>query len=325
LFNSAWANGRRETFEALARKNGFDISIEDIGLSQQYHSEIVNGAKKADGSFTNTALADWAASQSQKLVDFAMRASGFKAMDGWTKGKIVSAGLGKDFNELAANPAKWRSKWRNTFDTAELKEVEEALRQKNYDNELLKQLAAINLSDLQPISAASMSLTQLSIPNARILYMLKGFAMTQLQIIRKRVAYNLKHGNKEDALKDMLAYFLISGGGYGVVNETRQLAKLESPDYGNVPALAFYQMMSIPTLGAFGGNQYAAHLFQQNPVEQITSNFVPVVPVAEGVGKDLSNLFTKGEIIPDKTLGAMPLIGPFYRGISEKLDSESEE
>jgi hypothetical protein len=84
-------------------------------------------------------------------------------------------------------------------------------------------------------------------------------------------------------------------------------------------------MMSIPTLGAFGGNQYAAHLFQQNPVEQITSNFVPVVPVAEGVGKDLSNLFTKGEIIPDKTLSAMPLIGPFYRGISEKLESESEE
>jgi len=39
----------------------------------------------------------------------------------------------------------------------------------------------------------------------------------------------------------------------------------------------------------------------------------------------LSNLFTKGEIIPDKTLSSMPLIGPFYRGISEKLESESEE
>lgn len=325
LFNSAWANGRRETMQALAKKNGFDISVEDVGIAQQIHSEIVNGAKKADGSFTESALADWAASRSQKLVDFAMRASGFRAMDGWSKGKIMSAALGKEFNQLSSNASKWRSKWRNTFDTAELNELEAALKNKDTSNELVKQLAALNLADLQPISAASSSLTQLSIPNARILYMLKGFAMTQLQLIRKRVGGELKRGNKKEALKDMLAYFLISGGGYGLVNETRQLAKLESPDYGNVPALAFYQMMSIPTLGAFGGNQYAAHLFQQNPYEQITSNFVPVVPVAEGVGKDLANLFTEGEIVPNETLERMPLIGPFYRGISDKLDGETTE
>lgn len=322
LFNSAWANGRRETMEALARKNGFDITVEDVGISQQLHSEIVNGAKKADGSFSDTALADWAAEQSQKLVDWAMGASGYRKLDGWTKGKIMSAGLGKEFNQLASDAAAWRNKWRNTFDKDELLELEQALKNKDTSNELVKQLAAINLTDLQPISASSSSLTQLSIPNARILYMLKGFAMTQLDLIRKRVIKGLKSGDRKEALKDMLAYMVISGGGYGVINETRQLIKLESPDYGNVPALAFYQMMSIPTMGAFGGNQYAAHLFQQNPVEQITSNFLPVVPVAEGVGKDLSNLLTKGEIVPNETLERMPIIGPVYKGISDKLDSE---
>jgi hypothetical protein len=120
----------------------------------------------------------------------------------------------------------------------------------------------------------------------------------------------------------MLAYFLISGGGYGVVNESRQLLKGQSPDYGNVPMLAFYQMMSIPTIGAFGGNQYAAHLFAQNPYEQITSNFVPVVPVVEGLMKDVSNLFTKGEVVPNETLERMPLIGPIYKAVSDKLDEE---
>jgi|DEB0MinimDraft_6_1074348.scaffolds.fasta_scaffold01659_10 hypothetical protein len=325
VFNSAWANGRRETFEALANKNGFKLSVEDVGVAQQIHSEIMNRAKRADGSFVNSTLADWAVDRSQKLVDFSMKYSGFKGMDGWAKGKIMSAALGKEFNQLAANASKWRAKWRYTFNRAEIAELEEALKNKDTSNELVKQLALINLSDLQPISSASSSLKQLSLPQVRILYMLKGFAMTQLQLIRKRVGAGLKTRDKakrKEALKDMLAYFLISGGGYGVVNESRQILKGESPDYGNVPMLAFYQMMSIPTIGAFGGNQYAAHLFAQNPYEQITSNFLPVVPVVEGLMKDVSNLFTKGEVVPNETLERMPLIGPIYKAVSDKLDEE---
>lgn len=325
VFNSAWANGSRETFEALANKNGFKLTVKDVDIAQQIHSEIVNGAKKADGSFTQTALADWAADRSQRLVDFSMKYSGFQKLDGWAKGKIMSSALGREFNQLASSPAQWRSKWRNTFDTAELNELEAALKNKNTSNDLVKQLALINLSDLQPISAASSSLTQLSTPKARILYMLKGFAMTQLQLIRKRVAGQLKSGgNRKEALKDMLAYFLISGGGYGVVNESRQMIKGQSPDYGNVPMLAFYQMLSIPTMGAFGGNQYAAHLFAENPVEQIAMNFVPVVPVAEGLGKDVMGLFTEDDpakrFLPDDTLKTMPIIGPIYRAMSDTMD-----
>ena len=325
LFNSAWANGSRETFEALANKNGFKLTVKDVDIAQQIHSEIVNGAKKADGSFTQTALADWAADRSQRLVDFSMKYSGFQKLDGWAKGKIMSAALGREFNKLASSPAQWRSKWRNTFDTAELNELEAALNNKDTSNDLVKQLALINLSDLQPISAASSSLTQLSTPKARILYMLKGFAMTQLQLIRKRVAGQLKSGgNRKEAVKDMLAYFLISGGGYGVVNESRQMIKGQSPDYGNVPMLAFYQMLSIPTMGAFGGNQYAAHLFAENPVEQIAMNFVPVVPVAEGLGKDVMGLFTEDDpakrFLPDDTLKTMPIIGPIYRAMSDTMD-----
>lgn len=325
VFNSAWANGSRETLQALANKNGFKISVEDVGLAQQIYNEIVSASRKTDAKFKTSPIAEWAADRSQKLVDWSMKYSGFRGMDGWAKGKIMSAALGREFGEVSADSAKWRSKWRNTFDTAELNELEAALKNKDTNNDLVKQLAAINLSDLQPISAASSSLYQLSRPNMRILYMLKGFAMTQLQLIRKRIGGQLKSGNRKEALKDMLAYFVISGGGYGIVNESRQMIKGQSPDYGNVPMLAFYQMMSVPTLGAFGGNQYAAHLFQQNPYEQIVTNFVPVAPIVEGALKDVSNLLTKGEVVPDKTLERLPVFGPFYKGISDKLSSEPKE
>jgi len=88
--------------------------------------------------------------------------------------------------------------------------------------------------------------------------------------------------------------------------------------------LAFYQMMSIHMMSAFGGNHYDTHLFAENPVEQTAMNFVPVVPVIEGLGKDISDLFTaddpKERFLPDETLKTVPILGPIYRGISDTLD-----
>lgn len=321
LLNAAWANGSENVLMSFGKRNGFDLTVEDVGIAQQFHSEIVNPAKKV-GKLGDAAVAEWAADRSQRLLDWSLGVTGYKKLDSWTKGKIMSSALGREFSDLAKDAAAWRSKWGKTFNDAEMLELEDALKKQDMTNPLVHQLALINLSDLQPISAASSSLRQLSTPNARVLYMLKGFAMTQLQLVRRRIAGQLKSGNRKEALKDAMAYMLISGGGYGVVNETRQLIKLEAPDYGNVPALAFYQMMSIPTMGAFGGNQYAAHLFAANPVEQTMMNFVPVIPVAEGIGKDLMNLVTDGQIVPNKTLSTMPVIGPVYKGISDKLDSE---
>lgn len=320
LLNAAWMNGSEDVIQALAKKNGFQLSTKDAGIAQQIHGEIVNAARKEDGSFSESAFADWAASRSQKLVDFSMNMSGFRGLDQWSKGKILSSSLGREFRDITADPAKWRNKWKYTFGGAELDELATALKNKDVSNDLVKQLGLLNLSKLQPISPASSSLTQLSKPNVRILYMLKGFAMTQLDLIRQRVGSQLKSGNKREAIKDMMAYMLLSGGGYGVINETRQLAKLEMPDYGNVPSLAFYQLMSIPTLGAFGGNQYSAHLFAQNPFGALLDNFIPVVPIAEGIGKDVSNIVRGKELAPWETLKTMPLIGPLARGIEDKLE-----
>lgn len=323
IANGAWMNGSDEMIKALGKKNGFNLSTADAGIAQQIHGEIVNASRKADGSFSESAFADWAASRSQKLVDFSMDKSGFRGLDGWAKGKIMSSSLGRELSDVTKDAAKWRNKWKYTFDGDELKELEAALKAKDTSNDLVKQLALLNLSKLQPISPASSTLTQLSVPNARILYMLKGFAMTQLDLIRNRIGGKLRSKNpadRKEAMKDFMAYTMLSGGGYGVVNETRQLAKLESPDYGNVPALAFYQMMSIPTLGAFGGNQYGASLFADNPVGAILDNFIPAVPIVEGIGKDISGAVQGKSLFPWETLKSSPLIGPVARGIENLFE-----
>ena len=315
LFNAAYKNGSREVWEALAKKNGFDITMDDVGMGKQIYNEIVMASKSGDKSLTETGLAEWAANRSQKLLDFSMEKSLFAKGDRAAKGKIISSALGRELKDITANQAKWRDKWKYTFDADELVELEAALKKKDTKNELVKQLGLINLSDLQPISPASSTLTQLSKPNARILYMLKGFAMTQLQLVRNQVARNLKEGGRKEALKDMMAYFIISGGGYGVVNETRQIAKLQSPDYGNVPAQAFYQMMGVGTLGAFGGNQYGAHKFMQDPGAALKDAFVPPTPWFDGPAKDIAQLMSGKDAYPDKTLESLPIIGPIFRGL----------
>ena len=321
LFNAAWANGSGEVIDALAKRNGFDITPGDVNLMNQIHGEVVQASRKGDKSWTGKPTIDWAADRSQKLMDWAMDKSQFANLDRWTKGKIMSSALGREFKEVGADPAAWRNKWKGTFDADELAELETALKNKDTGNDLVKQLAMLNLSDLQPISAANSSLMQLSIPNARILYMLKGFAMTQLDIVRRRIAANLKKPNgRKEALKDMMAYFLISGGGYGAVNETRQIVKLQSPDYGNVPTLALYQMASIPTMGGFGGNQYGAHRFMQDPMGSMKDNFVPPTPYLDGPAKDIAQLIQGKDALPDKTLEALPLIGPVLRGLNDKME-----
>ena len=322
LFNAAWAKGSKEMFDALAKKNGFEISAEDVGLMKQMYNEALSTGS-VGGASQNKAT-EWLARRSADLLDYAMESklSRFAELDRWSKGKIMSASLGKEFNLLAKDPDAWRNQWRFTFDNAELDELQAALKAKNTDNELVKQLALINLSDLQPISPASASLYQLSLPNMRIAYMLKGFAMTQLQLMRTLVFNELrrKDGNRKEALKKMMGYFFISGGGYGLVNETRQLIKLQAPDYGNVPTLAFYQVASIPTLGASGGNQYGMYKFTEDPVAAGIAHFAPPVPYLAGPAKDIMNLLTKGDPVPDQTLRSLPVIGPYAQELGKMLE-----
>ena len=318
LFNAAWAKGTGDVMDALAKRNGFDITTGDVNMMSQIHGEIVNAARKSDRSMSGSVLADWAADRSQRLVDWSMEKSRFAALDQWNKGKIMTTALGSNFKQLTKDPAAWRKQWRNTFDKAELMELEQALLKKDTNNPLVKQLALLELADLQPISPANSSLYQLQTPNMRIAYMLKGFAMTQLDLVRNRIRAGLKKPNgRKEVLKDMLAYFIISGGGFGLVNETRQMVKLQAPDYSNVPTLAFYQMMSIPTMGAFGGNQYGAYRFAQDPVGSLKDNFIPPTPMFDAVGKDLSQALQGKGVAPDKTLESLPIIGPFMRGIND--------
>jgi len=307
--NAAYQHGTNNMIKAMSKKADFNITMEEAGIVRQHFNELMGAAAQSG---------DWwghAARQTEKLLEWAMDKSFFKYGDTVMKGKIMQSGLLQEQAILKNNPTKWRKKWQYTFDAKELDELAVALKNADKDNDLLKQLGLLKLSKLQPISAASNTYYQLAIPNARLWYMLKGFAITQLSMIKN----NLKRIQKEEGTaamaKDLARYMILSAGGYGVVHESRQLIKGELPDYSNVPALGFYQMLSILTMGASGGTQYGFQKFMQNPAQAAIANFtVPPVGPAEGIAKDVAEVFGSSDnpnrFVPDETIKDIPVIGP---------------
>jgi hypothetical protein len=313
-FNAAFAHGSDNMLQAMLKKSGFDLTMEDVGILRAQFNEMTPRVRAGGASLTGSEGMHVMAQQTEKMLDWAMKHSGFQYGDTVMKGKIMQSGLLQEQAILKNNPSKWRDKWKHTFDKAELDELEVALRDADNSNDLLKQLGLLKLSKLQPISAASNTYYQLAIPNARIFYMLKGFAITQLDLIKNRIKQNMKEGGIKQAGPDMLRYMALSAGGYGLVHETRQLAKGELPDYSNIPTLAFYQALSIPTIGASGGTDYGFEMFRRDPMGATMQNYVPPMGPIEGVGKDLGEMFGSSEnpnkFIPDETLKDIPIIGP---------------
>lgn len=316
--NAAYMHGSDNAIKAMMKEADFgDLTMEELGIVRQHFNEMTAPAMGTKTqSFTGEDAMRVLAQQTEKLLEFSMKYSGFAPGDRFMKAKIVRSGLLQEQAIVKNNPAKFRSKWQHTFDKAELDILERAVREGDSTNDLVKQLGLMKLARLQPISAASNTYYQLSVPNARIFYMLKGFAITQLDLIKRQIQQNYKEGGIKAAGQDMARYMLLSAGGYGVVHETRQLAKGNLPDYSNVPALAFYQALSVATIGASGGTQYGFSRFQQDPTGAMTQNFIPPLGPVEGVTKDMAEMLGSSEnpnkFVPDETLKDVPVIGPLF-------------
>lgn len=49
---------------------------------------------------------------------------------------------------------------------------------------------------------------------------------------------------------------------------------------------------------------------------------VPAMPLVEGAGKDLGEVFNEFDFAPDQTLKAFPFIGPLFRAVENILSEE---
>ena len=330
LFNASFELGARNVLGALFNKNNIVFNPEDMGLARQVFGEFVRKARKGTDQkllgerISGNKFLENAAQASESLLEWSMKWSGFSKLDQFGKSRIMGASFRKARQDIA--DGSFDNKWQYSFSKPELDQLKRDIAAGNTSSELVRDLVMFDLFRLQPINAAAQTAFGLANPNARLFYMLKGFAIKQFDLMERRIFKEWRDGNKKQALENAMRYIVLSGGGYGLVNEGRQVIKGEVPDPEQAAMGALYQIGSVFTFGAMGANDYGYDKFMSDPATSFMNNILPPVgaTLPAAVLKDTASVaraLIAGEVpdpIPDESLEALPLVGKTIKGITEE-------
>lgn len=323
LFNASFELGLGNVIKAVFAKGGIEFSPADMGLARQVFGEFVRKARKgtqkdidALGGYTSgNRFIEGAAKASEDLLEWSMKWSGFSKLDQFGKSRIMGASFNRARQDMA--DGSFDTKWQYSFSKPEIQQLKKDIADGVTDSELVRDLVMFDLFKLQPINAAAQTAAGLANPNARIFYMLKGFAIKQFDLMERRIYREWEAGNKKQALENLAKYVVLSGGGYGVVNEARQVLKGESPDPVEGAVSALYQVGSVVTFGAMGANDYGYDKFMNDPLTAMATNVMPPLgaTLPGAVLEDIADAFRKGDPLPDETIFALPIVGKTLKGV----------
>ena len=329
LFNASFELGVRNVLGALFDKGGIVLNPADMGLARQVFGEFVRKARKGTDQkllgdkISGNKFLENAAQASESLLEWSMNWSGFSKLDQFGKGRIMGASFRKARQDIA--DGSFDNKWQYSFSKPEIDQLKRDIAAGNTNSELVRDLVMFDLFKLQPINAAAQTSFGLANPNARLFYMLKGFAIKQFDLMERRIFKEWNAGNKKQALQNAMRYMVLSGGGYGIVNEGRQVIKGDVPDLEQAAYGALYQVGSVFTFGAMGANDYGYDKFMSDPATAFMNNILPPVGatlpanVLEDTA-DVARALIAGEVpnpIPDDSIYALPVVGKTLKGVLE--------
>ena len=314
LFNASFELGVGNVLKALFSRGGIRFSAEDVGLGRQVFGEFIRRSTKGDPKLGSPFI-EKMVKGSEDLLRWSMNASGFAGLDKLGKGRIMGASFNKAKQDIRAG--KFDDKWQYSFSRGELDQLKRDIAANNTSSELVRDLVMFDLFRLQPINPAAQTSFGLANPNARLFYMLKGFAIKQFDLLEDRIYREWVNGNKKQALTNAMKYLVISGGGYGLVNEARQVIKGEAPDPKEAAYGALYQIGSVLTFGAMGANDYGYAKFMEDPIHAMALNTMPPIgaTLPAAVLEDISDAVRKGDPLPDETIYALPIVGKTLKGV----------
>jgi hypothetical protein len=314
LFNASFELGVGNVLKSVFNRGGIKFSADDVGLGRQVFGEFIRRATKGDPKL-GPAFIEKMVKGSEDLLQWSMKASGFAGLDKFGKGRIMGASFNKAKQDIRSG--KFDEKWQHSFSRGEIDQLKREIAANNTNSELVRDLVMFDLFRLQPINPAAQTSFGLANPNARLFYMLKGFAIKQFDLMEKRIFREWQQGNKKQALNNAMKYLVLSGGGFGLVNEARQVLKGEAPDPEEAAMGALYQIGSVLTFGAMGANDYGYAKFMEDPANAMLMNIMPPVgaTLPAAVLEDVADAATKGDPLPDETIYALPVVGKTLKGV----------
>lgn len=179
LLTTAGKQGMRPAIEAVARRlTGQEkVAIKDFGLVDLNMEEFFNTP------------------QSAKWLNRVMKVSGFHALDTLGKDVLLGAALSKLSRQAKSSPGKILDKYEKMYGSADTLQLIRDLKA-GRQTDLVRSTLFSELSDVQPISKFEVPQGYLDMPNGKIIYMLKTFALKQVDIIRHEAYNNIRDGFK---------------------------------------------------------------------------------------------------------------------------------
>lgn len=293
---SFYKSGFYKTGKALSKAvvGASEISREDIGI-ERIAEEFADKSKSA------------------KAVETVFKLVGLSWMDRMGKETFINAEFDK-LSDEAKNPSKKFTKQMKDVFGDEASQVTEDLKNK-VASDNVKFLLFSELADFQPIALSEMPEKYLTSGNGRLLYMLKTYAIKQIDVFRNEVFIDMGKRPAE-ALGNLVrlsALVILANGTADVLKDIVLGRPLESDDEED------YLLTKLVDnfIRLFGLSKYSLYKFKKDGVwEGITSIilppiFSPVEKLAKDIGKSLKE---DGDFEPHQAeiIQSVPFLGKLY-------------
>lgn len=193
LAAAAYTNGIRNSVKgAIATMNrGKMLTPKEMGLLDNVAEEFASDTATKRG------------------VDAVFKYSGFRSVDALGKGALVNSSIYKAGQQIKSPKGriKFMNEWSSILgaeDAAKAANDFKAFNKGTIDTPtpLMKDIAFMKLSKIQPVTLSEMPRGYLNNPNGRMMYMLQSFAMKHVNVIRQDFFKEMRRGNVGKAMKD---------------------------------------------------------------------------------------------------------------------------
>jgi hypothetical protein len=191
---------------AAAYTNGIRNSVKGV-IATMNRGKMLT--PKEMGLLDNVAEEFASDTATKRGVDAVFKYSGFRSVDALGKGALVNSSIYKAGQQIKSPKGriKFMNEWSSILgaeDAAKAADEFKAFNKGTIDTPtpLMKDIAFMKLSKIQPVTLSEMPRGYLNNPNGRMMYMLQSFAMKHVNVIRQDFFKEMRRGNVAKAMKD---------------------------------------------------------------------------------------------------------------------------
>jgi hypothetical protein len=258
---------------ALITRDSQRITAVDMGMAKHLAEEFVHGTRRP--VLFKLPLTDKQIQLSTaRFADLSFKLGGFRFVD--VGMKELAANTALSYYQAAVKKPRTLAEFRARYGEFFGKDFDALVAdlQAKRTTRLTRMLATRELADLQPLFKSEMSKFYNDHPDGRVLYMLKSFTLSQINLVRDRGFAEMKRGNVRRGTEFLLRYTLLAGFmGMTTDNLIRSLQERDTS----------WNLLDLPAhaLKNFGWSQYALDKLRSGKPEEAALAIAapPVKPI----------------------------------------------